>query len=111
MFFYNIRYYNIVVCAGLSIFSVLLLMGFKNLLSMKMNHGGILYRAMATLLTVCCCAIAYLCTVKVYRLFNGEDIRLFSLPSNVLVPLVVLLIYVAHYSYVTNRKGVSTKPK
>ena len=70
-----------------------------------MNHEGIVYRVIATLLTVGSCAMVYLCTVMIYRLFHGEETGLFSLSSTALIPLAVLLIFVAHYSYVTNRKG------
>ena len=107
----HVRYYNIVLYAGLGIFSVLLSKGFKGLLRIKANHEGIVYRVIATLLTVGSCAMVYLCTVMIYRLFHGEETGLFSLSSTALIPLAVLLIFVAHYSYVTNRKGVSTKPK
>jgi hypothetical protein len=90
----HVIYLNIIVYFGLALSGSLFFKAANTISQsfLKKNEGVIKYIDLATALTTT--ILIFLCTVKVYHLFQRENIGLFSISGETAATLVALLICV-----------------
>jgi hypothetical protein len=91
----HVRYFNIIVYCGLAISGTFLFHAAKLFSKYFTKQNERISELIDIITAIATIALVFPCTVKVYHLFKGENVGLFSLSGEAVATLSVLIVCVA----------------